>query len=59
MANKWEMARIIKEEYTLTELEDRLEMKPSDLEDLEDYVEDHYDVVLEFLKEDLWLLDSF
>jgi tRNA1(Val) A37 N6-methylase TrmN6 len=49
------MVEILRENYSLSELEERLELTTEDLEDgWRYYVEDNYDEVLEFLKEDLW-----
>lgn len=50
------LVKILVNEYTLGELEERLELTPSDLmEGFHAYVEEHEEVVREMLKEDLWL----
>ena len=49
------IVRILKEEYSLSELEERLEIEPGDLEyGYEYYVEENYDEVIQVLREDLW-----
>ena len=49
------MANILKQEYTLGELEERLELQAEDLDEgFQYYVDENYDKVLEFLRQDLW-----
>jgi len=49
------MAQIIKEYYTLSELEERLNTKPEDLDNgVLYYVDQNFEEVQEFLREDLW-----
>ena len=49
------MVQIIKESYTLSELEDGLGTSVEDLEDgLLSYIEEHYEEVHQLLREDLW-----
>jgi len=51
-----EIIGILIENYSLGELEERLEVTLEDLRDgLEDYVESHYTDVTDMLKEDLFL----
>ena len=53
--NTHRMAQIIKENYMLSELEERLELMPKDFESgIEDFIDDNYDEVIEMLREDLW-----
>ena len=53
--NELRMVHILKQEYSLGELEERLDIKPEDLEyGLSMYVDENYDKVVEFLREDLW-----
>ena len=50
------MYSILKEHYTLGELEERLDATTDELEDgLETYIREHEIEVAEMLKEDLWL----
>jgi len=50
-----EMARILREEYSLSELEECLNITPEDLDEGYLYfVEEHYDEVLTLLREDLF-----
>ena len=57
MDKVYQMVEVLKENYTLGELEERLELSTEDLEDgLDVLVEDHFDAVSEMLKEDLWFL---
>lgn len=52
---EWQMAKVLKENYSLGELEERLDVAPEDLENgWSVFVDEHYDKVLEFLREDLW-----
>lgn len=53
--NERKMVKILKGNYSLTELEERLSITPEDLEDGYLYfVEENYEVILEMLKEDLF-----
>lgn len=53
--NELRMAKILKQEYSLSELEERFGIEPKDLEyGLDTYVDEHYEDVLEVLREDLW-----
>ena len=50
------MFELLKENYSLCELEERIEVTVSDLEDgLEVWVEERYEQISEMLKEDLHL----
>lgn len=52
------IVQILKSDYTLSELEERLEMEPADLEyGYTYYVEENYENVLAMLREDLYLGD--
>ncbi len=55
MSSVYQMVSILKENYTLGELEERLELSTEDLEEgLDVLCEDQYDKVSEMLREDLW-----
>lgn len=55
LMNEQRMAQIIKEYYTLSELEERLNTKPEDLDNgVLYYVDQNFEEVQEFLREDLW-----
>lgn len=50
-----QMVRILKEQYSLSELEERLGLDPEDLEEgYEYFIDNNYDDVLEMLREDLY-----
>lgn len=51
-----EIVYILVRNYTLTNLEERLESTVLDFQDgLESFVEDNYEIILEILKEDRWV----
>ena len=53
--NTYRMAAILKDNYSPGELEERLDLTMDDIEDgLNVFIDDNYDEVLEFLREDLW-----
>ena len=50
---------ILKENYTLSELEERLDMTPEDVQDgLMMYVESNQEKVSRMLREDLWMIET-
>lgn len=53
------MTKILLENYSLGELEERLELTTEDLEEgVRSYVECHPTKVQQFLREDLWLSEE-
>ena len=54
-----QMVRVLREEYSLGELEERLDLTTDDLEGgLADLVDMRYEEIDEMLREDLWFLDG-
>jgi len=54
--NPRKIVKILKREYSLSELEDRLGITPDDLEEGYLYmVEERMEEIIEMLREDLWL----
>ena len=52
------MTRILQENYSLGEIEERFEATTEQLADgLDVYVEDNFDHVVNILREDLWTLE--
>lgn len=50
---------ILKENYTLSELEERLDMTPEDVQDgLLEYLESNQEKVSRMLREDLWMIET-
>ena len=59
MNNVQVMVRIIQENYTLGEIEERFEANTDSLsQGLDVYVEDNYDHVTQVLREDLWSMEG-
>mgnify|MGYP000079351659 CR=1 FL=1 len=54
-----EITKVLRENYSLGELEDRFDTTTEELLELENYVESNYSKILHLLKEDLFFLDRY
>lgn len=60
MNEMYRMVKILKDNYSLDELQERFDATTEDLEyGITTYVEDNFDHVAQVLREDLWFVNGY